>query len=208
MFAIARLFLGLFQKDHLLLADYRREHPHFFLYLSADAAISCLLVFGGFQIARANTPPTLQNIQAEHAGAIAMTENQLTQHVRADRRIVYWLGPVSTWAYAPNCITPGLYSVAYLPNGQSDLANIHTQEITIQTYANDAALAAHATGNPPDSVQIAKDSRGDLVSYDPSNMRWATVNLKGKAQVVKMNFPQIQNASELIQDAETLTLIV
>lgn len=206
MLAVYRWFRLLIRKEHFLRARYHRAHPHFLFYLALDCLVTASVVFGGFQIATAMSPKDLQLTLLENAGGKVLTLDEITEHVSAEKKIVYWLGAKTDYTYTPNYILGDVVTIMYLPKA-ADLHHINHPKLSVQTYDDMNSYVSHLFGyNPPPNTRITMQStEGNTVEFDGTSMQSETVTFLDDPHVVVINYPTKQTPNTMLKNADRLT---
>lgn len=207
MLAVYRWFRLLMRKEHFLRTRYHRAHPHFLFYLALDCLVTASVLLGGFQIATAMSPKDPQLILLKNAGAKVLALDEIIEHVKAEKKIVYWLGAKTGYTYTPNYILGDVVTITYLPKA-ADLHRIDHPKLSVQTYDDMNSYVSHLFGyNPPSNTRITMQSaEGNMVEFDAISMQSETITFLDDPHVVVINYPTKQNPSTMLENADRLTL--
>jgi len=207
MFAIIRLVRAFINKEEITVYRYNRAHPHFKWFLGLDALLATFLIFGGFAFA-SQPASSFQTTQLQHAGAVAMSSSEFTNHVHAYNIMAYWLGPISGYKYTHVDNSLSVITVTYWTKN-ADINFATESKLTVATYENIEAYTT--TVHPledPNTVKIVSAS-GTTVRFSEAAiaMNYEIVTFKGKPEIIVVNYSTWQLATTLMKNAEALRLV-
>lgn len=204
LIALLRRLAFLIKKDRLLIENYERSHPHFLRYLALDAILSVGLVFGGFLVF---APDSLGKTKLVHAGAVVLTSKELVEHIKHERIVAYWLGPVSGYENTLNHEIPGVVDFFYLPTG-ADPTDHSVFLYEVKTYLSQKIWDAHthpllASANTK-VIAVNKDLS---VRINPTSMKGVIATYADKAEILAIAYPAPQTLNSMIMNVESLRLV-
>lgn len=206
MLVIVRWVGRLFKKEYRFLTRYERSHPHFIWYVLIDAAVSVLLVFGGFQLYSHIHSTSADEEKLERSGAVSLTESSFVAKAKVGGNPVYWLGPESGASYTFNDSLGYARIVTYIPAG-SDVSQVSKHELIVETYATAKDLADHIHVFANAGAQTAVTQDGMKIKYNSKDLTSMLVEIDGVKQVIEVEYPKQQSEAQLLRDAGKLTLV-
>jgi len=192
-------------KEESIALKHKPAHPRFKWYLALDALLTTVLIYGG--VAYAVQPPSHDRTsQLEHGGVVAMSSTGLIDHVESENMISYWLGPISGYRYAPNCVVAHAMLVTYLAKN-SKIDDPNQANLTVRTYNNLEIynVMLHPLENP--NASIVDTEAGVTVHFNTAAMNYEIVTFEGKPEIVVVNYPTWQLATTLMKNAQALKKI-
>lgn len=202
LLAIFRWALGLFRKEHELLSNYSRAHPHFFWYLGIDALLSVGIVFGGFTL-YAQTYSDSQRLS--DVGAAAMTAEALKKHVTDQKLDAYWLGSISTDEYSVNHDqSKNIADIFYWSKGSFEGEGKQFM-YEVKTYKNQKTWdgRAHtllATANT-ETIAISSNVK---IRINRGSMKGVIVTFADRPEIIGIAYPKPQSLEAMIKNVESL----
>lgn len=201
MIAIYRWILGLRKKEHILRTNYHRSHPHFLLYMGLDGLLSFALVFVGIQIAWSHSSDAEKLV---HAGAVAVSDDELINHVKKENIDSYWLGPIPGYRYTINHEVSGIADVLYLPKA-SEQSNMKLFLYEVETYRDKNTWDVHVhplltTAN----TTTIKINNGLSIKINQASMKGEIATFVGQPEIVEITYPTSQSLQTMIKNAESL----
>ncbi|HEX7405850.1 MAG TPA: hypothetical protein VF307_08005 [Candidatus Nanopelagicaceae bacterium] len=204
MIAIYRWILRLTKKEHVLVTNYQRSHPHFLLYIGLDAVLSFALVFVGIQIANSHSSVSHKLVEA---GAATISAEQLSNLVKNEHIDAFWLGPMPEDEYTINHEISGIADVFYLPKvSDQSSGNLYVYEV--KTYENKGIWDAHThsllSSANTSTIRINKDLS---IKINRASMKGEIATLANKSEIVAIAYPTAQTLDTMIKNAERITSI-
>lgn len=133
MIAILRWLQKLAKKENLLRKNYNRSHPHFLLYLGADALISVALVAGGFHYFGPQIWEGHERFMIEHPGIVPAPVDRFLDYMTSEEAGIFWIGPREGCRYTIETVSHRFHRVSYFSTFAVSLAADEPQ-VTITTY--------------------------------------------------------------------------
>lgn len=204
MLALLRIFKNLRDREHYLRTRYHKDHPHFLLYLALDAILTVTFVGGGLALASAGgaferDPEVLVDL-----GLAPVTETKLRAQAAEHGVKMYWVGPSPATKYTSEVLNLTAVTLGYVADATTS-GEIPKPYISVKTY-NDPLNYLYGTRGPlretPD--EVAKNSLGNEITYNVSDLRAVSVNLADVEKVVVITFATPQTVGELIEASENL----
>lgn len=193
------------KKERDVLARYSRSHPHFKRNILLDALISIALVLGGFgvfnQITEKARVDTLMR-----SGGVAMTADELIQHVKNEKITAYWLGPKPGYRYTIICKDPSEIIITYLPEGVS-INHPDRFNLTIETYSKTLMREQPSRSNIATDKDDFVASDGTIGALDSLRPQIARFSIPDTDKVVEVQYPSTKRVYDVYVDGEALTLI-
>lgn len=184
---------------------YHREHPHFKRNIFVDAVVSCLLVIILFgEINHVSEQARLQNLMK--SGAIAMTANQLVNHVKSQSLDAYWIGPLPGYKYTIICTDRKEIIVSYVPQGVS-LNNPDRFNLVIETFSSTLRSEVPALSNLSSDKDDFITASGTVVSTFADRPQLARFSILGADKYVEVQYPSNKIAYDLYKTGNRLKLI-
>ena len=204
MLAFMRFILRIRNREHILLTNYKKEHPHFFAYLTFDALLSIGLVFGAVQIGSSLQGATPTQILLEDVGGHTFSATELIAHVPTPSQHGkrYWLGAFNGFTYKTNYMTPGALKVSYVSPG-GDMKNGGHPFLTITAYESDTQVKNGMSGRVHQETSTT-NVRGDSIIYDGSLMNKIEISRSHSTEIIVIDYSVGQNLASMIYDSENL----
>jgi hypothetical protein len=148
------------------------------------ALIALPLILGVYRFASNSSTSDIAKIQ----GKVALTEQELTDVVRAKHLIIYWAGPLDGARYALIATTPGLAYLRYLPGGVG-LNDTKTLFRVVGTYiVKNGFAVTQTTGAIAGNVGFT-NADGNSVFYSNSRPTNIYIGVKGRDLQVEIFDP-------------------
>ncbi len=183
-------------------AGFFDAHQAALLLLLAVILLSPLLVYGGMQIDKSHPPQVLQALVST-SGVQMMTAEELTASVAAEKRTVYWMGPITGDKYVDNSAKNGIDQISYL---SANVTHLDTSEfdLRVTTYGNQHLYDAQPHSPASKAEKTATNSFGTQVKYDPTNPNQAIVRFASKPQIIVIDYPTAQSEASIVDNAQIL----
>ena len=147
----------------------------------------------------------------EDSGVVLLNETDLKNHILLPMHGIhrrYWIGPITGSRYTTNCVTPGLLIVSYI-RANSTLANATLTNgvqpfVTVTAYESQAIYNSHLRPLSDDPQKIVTNSRGDVISYDPTSLTRLVIMPKGSDEVITINYSTPQSVASAIANSQKL----
>lgn len=203
VFIFLRWLLRLLKKEHAALSRYERSHPHFFWFLALDAALSIILVAGGYQLFLTSSPMAASD---EPLGLSVVSARALTSAAAIKNMDAFWLGPVTGYKYTLNDKEAGIVDIFYLPAPSGNLDN-KGYLYEVKTYQRQDVWDAHTHPIKANAdVTIISVNRNISIKINKSSMKGVIATFADKPEIVAIAYPKPQTLDNMIKNVESLKL--
>lgn len=185
--------------------SFYNSHLRFLLLLLTVLVVSPLLVYGGIQVIHSHPPQILEALVTT-SGVQMMSTQELTVSVAAEKRTVYWLGPITGDKYIDNIAKTGIDQISYLPEN-STRPDSGQFDLRVTTYGNQDIYKAQPHLAAGGAEKTVTNAFGTKVQYDPALPNRTIVQFGSKPEIVVIDYPTFQSESSLIDTAQTLAKI-
>ena len=173
--------------------------------LIVDAILSILVVVSGFAfVNHASANSRMETLRK--SGVVAMTAEELIQHVRQENLKVYWFGPISGDVYSIICTDRAEIILSYLPSG-SVLHDSFASSVILETRSDisghGSVLHSNAITDPDDFNVL----RGDNRIADPRARLFNEIEFSKTQQTVEIHYPTLDASWDPRMDPSQLQLI-
>jgi hypothetical protein len=189
-----------------LLSSFR----HFLRFIMTFLSISALLV-GGLSFWHADMIFAALGVHTpmsslEHSGAKLLSVSELKNHISLpthEEHRRHWIGPLAGTSYTTNCITPGVLKVNYFASAQS-FSDASQPLISVTSYESQALYSSQLRPLTDGALTIVTNSRGDILSYDPTVLTQLKIAPKSSQEVITFVYSTPQSVMSMIHDSENL----
>ena len=173
--------------------------------LIVDAILSILVVVSGFAfVNHASANSRMETLRK--SGVVAMTAEELIQHVRQENLKVYWFGPISGDVYSIICTDRAEIILSYLPSG-SVIHDSFASSVILETRSDisghGSVLHSNAITDPDDFNVL----RGDNRIADPRARLFNEIEFSKTQQTVEIHYPTLDASWDPRMDPSQLQLI-
>ena len=178
--------------------------------LTLTALLSFVIVLGAFQILFGPSPNPSYTGLIEHSGANVMSRVTLEIHVALPEHLDwgYWIGPKDGASYSADCITRGLLQVSYIKASKTESSsNDPMPLLTISTYENKKSLPNLSPIGERYDNTIARNTHGDVISYNKVRMDKLIVFPANSDKVVIFNYSSAQELAAMVKDSDQLVTV-
>ncbi len=192
-------------RERTIRRRYHRSHPHFKRNIAVDAVISCLLVIVLFaEINHVSEQSRIQRLLK--SGAIAMSTEDLVNHVKSESLDAYWLGPIAGYKYTIICTNRNEIIVSYIPQGVS-LNAPDRFNLTVETYANSLTSELPSKSNLSSDKDDFLTSNGAVSSIYSDHPRIVRYAVPRTDKYVEIQYPSNTSIFDVYQAEGRLKLI-
>lgn len=141
-----------------------------------------------------------------NSGGIAMTSGELVHHVRNEKIVAYWLGPITGYKYSIICKDRREIIVTYIPRGVS-LNHPDRFNLTIETYSKSLLSESSKFSTVTSDRDDFLASNGTTASIYSERPVMVTFGITSTDSRVEVQYPSGARIHDMYADAERLTLI-
>ena len=196
--------MRVFKKEHDVLTNYERSHPHFIRYMALDAVISVAVVVGAYQL-WASGPSPVQT--SSPMGVAVVSSSELVSHAKSGNIDAFWLGPVPGYKYTLNDQALRIVDIFYWP-GESGNRDAKQFLYEVKTYESQDVWDTHthpllASAN----TKVIAVQEGLSIRINPTSMKGVIVTYGDKPEIVAIAYPKPQTLDSMVKDVERLKLV-
>ena len=192
-------------RERTLRKRYHRSHPHFKRNIAVDAVVSCLLVIILFgEINHVSENSRLQTLL--RSGAIAMSTEQLVDHVKSQGFDAYWFGPIAGYKYTIICTNRNEIIVSYVPQGVS-LNTPDRYNLTVETYSKSISSETPSKSNVSSDKDDFLTSNGAVSSIYSDHPQIVQYAVPQTDKYVEVQYPSNTSIFDVYKGQGLLKLI-
>lgn len=203
MVAIFRWLLRFAKKERTLWTKYHRAHPHFLIYLAADAVITVSLVATGFHYFGPQDWEGYERFKIEHPGIVPAPVDRFLDYMTREETDIFWIGPQEKSRYTIETVSHVTHRISYFSKFAESLATDHPQ-LTVTTYPDRQTFVNDV--RPLLGVQTEKRvlSGGNTIEFANRSPKSAIVTFPTRSEIVAIDFRTTQSKEYLLATAEIL----
>lgn len=202
MIGIVIWILRFTKKEHALVANYRKAHKHFLMFMTVDAFLSFALITTGLHYFGPEAWAAHEKFILKHPGVIPAPVDKFLDYATREREAAFWLGaePGDLYTYQPSL--SGKQTVSYYVRElDSTIANVPT--ISVTTYRNILVYEEnpHITLGTTTKALL---SDGKTVEFDTEFLKRVLVTFKNDPSIVSIEYRDTQSIKLLLADSVNL----
>jgi hypothetical protein len=203
MLAFLRWLHVLARKEHVLRTNYHRAHPHFLIYLAADAIITVALVSTGFHYFGPQVWSGHEKFMIEHPGIIPAPVNKFLDYMTGEEEDIFWIGPSEGNRYTIKTENHKFHRISYyLSNAYS--TPLDQPHLTITTYINKKSFASDVRSLLGAQTEKRMLSGGNTIEFASKSPKSGVITFPTRSEIVAIDFLRTQSKESLLAAAEKL----
>jgi len=204
MLALIRWFHKLAKKEHLLRTNYHRSHPHFLIYLAADAIITVALVSTGFHYFGPQVWKSHEQFMIEHPGIIPAPVDKFFDYMAGEEEgNIFWIGPSQGHRYTVETVNHKFHRISYFSKFAESLAEDQPQ-LTVTTYVNKKIFTDDVRSLLGVQTEKRMLSGGNTIEFASKSPKSGIISFPTRSEIVAIDFRTIQSKESLLAAAEKL----
>lgn len=203
MVVILRWLVRVARKEHSLWTNYHRAHPHFLIYIAADAIITVSLIATGFHYFGPQAWESHNRFMIEHPGIIPAPVDRFLDYMTREETDIFWIGPQEKSRYTIETVSHVIHRISYFSKSAESLAEDQPQ-VTVTTYPDQQTFVNDV--RPLLGAQTEKRvlSGGNTIEFADKSPKSAIITFPSRSEIVAIDFRTTQSKEYLLATAEKL----
>lgn len=206
MLAFLRWLHVLAKKEHVLRTNYHRSHPHFLIYMAADAIITVSLIATGFHYFGPQIWENHERFMIAHPGIVPAPIDKFLDYVTREEAGIFWVGPLEGVQYSIDTENHKLHRIKYFPLSAGATAAAQPS-LTVTTYKDKQTFSGDLRLLLSSQTEKRLLSGGGAIEFESESPRSAIITFPTRPEIVAIDFNEIQSVESLLAYGEKLRLI-
>lgn len=203
MLALLRWLHILARKEHVLRTNYQRTHPHFLIYLAADAIITVSLVATGFHYFGPQIWKSHESFMIAHPGIIPAPVDKFLDYMTGERKDIFWIGPREGNRYTIENVNHKFHRISYfLENAYS--TPLGQPQLTVATYIDQKTFLRDVHILLGSQTEKRLLGSGNTIEFVAKSPKTGVVTFPDRSEIVSINFQTTESKEGLLAAAEKL----
>ena len=203
MVVILRWLLKVARKEHTLWTNYHRAHPHFLIYIAADAIITVSLVATGFHYFGPQDWEGREKFMIEHPGIVPAPVDRFLDYMAREETGIYWIGPQEKSRYTIETVSHVIHRISYFSKFAESLAEDQPQ-VTVTTYPDQQTFVNDVRPLMGPQTEKRMLSGGNTIEFASKSPNSAIITFPTRSEIVAIDFRTTQSKEYLLAAAEKL----
>lgn len=203
MLAFLRWLHVLARKEHVLRTNYHRSHPHFLIYLAADAIITVSLVATGFHYFGPQNWTQHERFMLNHPGIVPAPVDKFLDYMTREEEGIFWIGPREGNKYTVETVNHKFHRISYfLKNAYS--TPLDQPQLTVTTYINQRTFLQDVRILLGSQTEKRLLSGGNTIEFVAKSPKSAVITFPTRSQIVAIDFQTTESKEALLAAADKL----